>query len=73
MRLKKQKHDDIKGISILNAFALEWHSKALRDALESFKKSGNLLWRMPIRILKKSITSILLRSYLHQSSWRNGL
>jgi protease-4 len=28
-------------------------SKALRDALESFKKSGNSSWRMPIRIHKE--------------------
>jgi hypothetical protein len=30
-------------------------SKALRDALESFKKSGNSSWRMPIRIQKNII------------------
>jgi hypothetical protein len=49
---------DNEGISILNNNSQLGmaQSKALRDALQGFKNQVNLLWLMPIRILKRILS-----------------
>jgi protease-4 len=40
-------------------------SKALRDALESFKKSGNSSWRMPIYSKEYYLNSVASPIYIN--------
>jgi hypothetical protein len=35
---------------------MEWRKVKLRDALQGFKNQVNLLWLMPIRILKRILS-----------------